>query len=531
MADKHTAKERFESGMSQAQAILDVARECAALTDPPVLPPLGQVSTDSLPESYQSIGPYGVLSMVGRMLSELYPPGFPWFQLVLKPEVQYSPDLDPKEILEMNRLLMLVELQVQATLETSGLRPNDNSAPSGFLSQKVKSLRQLVVTGDTLERLEDDFRIRVYRRDQYTTKRDSRGDVMEHITQESVDPFSLSKEDFAKTGLDREKLQQVSAKDRQQPLHTSVDWQPWTKTWVIEQWINGNKINEMEESVSPYFATPFRLAADEDYGRGHVELNIGNVRSVNTLEKRNLDILGIISKVVPVIDHGSPTRPHDLTLETGVPIRGRVRDGQVQDVAFLAHGNIAEHRSLTDGINRKTQELAKAFLVESASTRDAERVTKYERQRNAMELNSAIGGVYPSISDHQHLPMLRRALHVMKNKKLLPSKKLTEDIYDIRSLTGLSAIVSEQRAGNLLELAQVGQALGPEALRRIDVGVLMETYMTYRNMYEPGLRKTDEQLAAEDEQALLRQAQEAAVEAGADTAGKIAVEAARSAGG
>ncbi|MDF1700814.1 MAG: portal protein [Planctomycetota bacterium] len=516
--------------MTESQAILDVARECAALTDPPVLPPEGQTATSSLPESYQSIGSYAVLSMVGRMLSELYPPGFPWFQLSMRPEIRYNVQSDPEELRGLSEILMLTELQVQATLESSGIRPNDNSSPAGFLTQKVKSLRQLIVTGDTLERLDDDFRIRVYRRDQYVTKRDSRGDVLYHITREMVDPLSLTEDQQSASGLDIAKMRELPADKRMHPLYTSVDWQPESKVWHISQEIDGNVINESDEDVSPYFGTPFRLAPDEDYGRGHVELNIGNLRSNNTLEKRLLDIHSIMSKAVPVIDHGSPTREHHLTLETGVPIRAKVRDGKIQDIAFLGYGNIAEHRSLMDGIERKTRELAQAFLVESASSRDAERVTAFERRRNAQELNSAIGGVYPSISDSQHVPMLRRAIYVLNKKGILPSKKLDESIYEIRSLTGLTAIVRDQKAQSLLDLAQVAQALGPEALQQIDMGVLMETFLTYRSIYEPGLKLTPEQIAERQQAEQANQAQAAMVEAGANTAGQIAVEQVRQQG-
>lgn len=517
---RHTAKSRFETGMAESYAILEAARECAALTDPSVLPPDGQATTDSLPESYQSIGSYAVLNMVGRMLAGLYPPGFPWFQLNLRPEIAFNQELDPKEILGMNQLLMLMEMQVQATLETSGLSPNDNSMPAGFLTQKVKSLRQLIVTGDTLERLDDDFQIRVYRRDQYVTKRDSRGAVLYHVTSEKIDPLSLTPDQFDKTGLKLADLEKMTAGERMQSLYTSVDWQPRSRRWVIEQYVNDAKIHEQEETVSQYFATPFKLAPDEDYGRGHVEMNRANLRGLNTLESRRLDILAIMSKVVPVIDHGSPTNESDLTLGTGVPIRAKVREGKIQDIGFLGYGNIAEHQSLIQGIEMKTRELAQAFLVESASSRDAERVTAFERRRNALELNAATGGVYPSISDSQHLPMLRRAIHVLSEKKLLP--KVPPEMYELRSLTGLTAIVRDQKAESLLEYAQVAQALGPEALQRIDPAVLLQVYAQYRSIYEPGLTKSDAQLERERQQAINTEAQLQANQTAIETAGRIA---------
>lgn len=458
--------------------------------------------------------------MLGRFLAALYPPGYPYYELVLRPEIQYSSELDPAEILAMNQLLMLMEMQVQATLESAGFDDNGNRSPGGFLTQKAKSIRQLIVTGDTLERLDDDFRLRVFRRDQYVTRRDSRGDILFHATKERIDPLSLDEDQFEKTGLQYAEITKLPATERMQDLFTSVEWQPRSKLWSIEQHVNDALVNAQDEKVTPYFATPFSLAPDEHYGRGAVEQHRAALRGLNTLEARRLDILAIMSKVVPCIDHGSPTNEADLTQPSGVPIRTKVREGQVQDVAFLSYGNISEHQSLVHGIDSKERSLAQAFLVESASTRDAERVTAFERRRNALELNAATGGVYPSISDSQQIPMLRRAIHVLRKKKLLPD--VPESMYELRSLTGLSAIVRDAKAETLLEFAQVAQALGPEALQRIDPGVLLQVYAQYRSVYEPGLTKSDEQMARERQQAINAEAQVQANQTAIETAGRIA---------
>lgn len=484
-----------------------------------MLPPDGQVSTERLPEAYQSDAAYAVLNMVGRVIAEGFPPGSPWFQLVLPARVQNDPSIETEQILQLNQYLMLMELVIQGTLETAGLKPEDQRRPGGFYSQKRKSLTQLIVTGDTLERLDDDYRLRVFRRDQYVTSRDSNGDVLYHITREKIDPMALDADTVSRSGLDLHNLAKMSVTDRMVPLYTSVEWNPSSRRWVIEQEINGRTVNESEEIVTQYFPTPFKLAPDEDYGRGLVELYLGSIRSLNTLHKRRLEILGIMSKVVPVIDHGSPTRERDLTQPTGKPIRGRVRGGEVEDIAFLGYGNIGEHRSLVEGIADLSRKIAMAFLVESASTRDAERVTAFERRRNAMEINGALGGMYTTIMDHQHLPLLRRCIWQLKRDKALPP--IPDDLYEVRSLTGLGSIVREAKVQGLLEFAQVASLLGPEASARIDTGVLLDVYSRYKSLYEPGLVKSDEQLARERQDAINAQAQTEANTQMIETAGRL----------
>ena len=499
--------------------ILEVARECSALSDPSVLPLIGQVSTDKLPESYQSDAAYAVLNMVGRVIAEGFPPGSPWFQLVLPARVQNDPTIPPEQIHELNRWLMLMELIIQGTLETAGLKPEDQRRPGGFLSQKRKSITQLIVTGDTLERLDDDYRLRVFRRDQYITKRDSNGDVLYHVTKEMVDPLGLDSEVVSASGLDLHKLPDTPVMERMVPLYTNVEWQPVSKRWLIEQEVNGRVVNDSDESVSPYFATPFKLAPDEDYGRGMVELYLGCIRSLDTLHKRRLEILGIMSRVVPAIDHGSPTRERDLLQPSGKPIRARVRQGVIEDIAFLGYGNIAEHASLVQGIEDMSRKLALAFLVESASSRDAERVTAFERRRNAMEINGALGGMYTTIMDHQHLPLLRRCIQQLRRDRALPS--IPSNMFEVRSLTGLNSVIRESKAAALLEFAQVASLLGPESAARIDTGVLLDTYLRYRSLYEPGLVKSEKKLAQERQQAINAQAQQEANTQMIETAGQL----------
>ncbi|WP_434127675.1 hypothetical protein, partial [Enterococcus faecium] len=71
-----------------------------------------------------------------------------------------------------------------------------------FRTMKRHAISQLLCTGDVLEMLDDDNRLRVFRLDQYVTLRDSCGDIIYHITKERIDCAAIDDERLAKAQLD-----------------------------------------------------------------------------------------------------------------------------------------------------------------------------------------------------------------------------------------------------------------------------------------------------------------------------------------
>ena len=66
------------------------------------------------------------------------------------------------------------------------------------------AISQLLVTGDVLIQMTDEYQIRIHRRDNYVVRRSTSGDVMYMITREQVDSLSLSPEQIEMIGLDLE---------------------------------------------------------------------------------------------------------------------------------------------------------------------------------------------------------------------------------------------------------------------------------------------------------------------------------------
>lgn len=519
MAKSNTLQSRYAGEDGKRQGVLDAARECAALTKPSLLPPKGQTEGDRLPENYQSTGSRGLTNMEGRMLLALFPPGIPWFQFKLASEIRFDPQVPDESKQQIASHLLLRELQIVAKLEATNMSDGPYRRRSGFRSRKRMAISQVLATGDVLEQLTDDYRLRIYGREQYVTRRDSSGDVLFHIVREKIDVAKLSDEQRAASGLPPKTFTLEDPAQRIKDLYTLVEWNYDSRAWLIRQEVNARIIQESEEKISPYFCTPFELSPDEHYGRGFIELNLGDLRSHNELRAKKLDFAALASRMMPILDEGSVLRERDLAKPSGSVLRGRVRGGVAEDVAFLSVNKINDFEvvHLTDEAIRK--DLGVAMLLESEVQPRGERVTAFQVQRVAMELEGALGGVYSSIADEQQVPLLRRLVHQMERDNLLTP--LPEKAIEVETTTGIAALSREMDAGRLSTLIQGVAALGPEAMAKINVGVLVDLIARYAAFHEPGLIKSNEQLAQEQRQAMQQQLAMAAAGKAIDTAGNV----------
>ena len=511
--------ERYEKEHVERKSLLDSARRCAELTKPWVLPNEAQGPDDELPENFQSVGSRGVTNIVGKSLTALFSPH--WFQHTLAAEIKYD-RLVPDEVKQdIASELYMRDLVMQGVLMSAHNRSKegDNRAPtSTFLTRKRAALDQLFVTGDVLEHLTNDYRLVVFRRDQYITKRDSEALVCYHTIKERKDPMGLAEDMQAKAQLSPETMTAESAAERMTDMYTHVEWNPKSQVWVIQQELNGEVINEFEETVTPYFASTFELSPGENYGRGLVELNKGDLRSLDELELRRLDLLGVAAKQLWVTDYNSRVRERDLMKPSGSFIKGRVEGGRVQDVALLGTAQISEFQILTQGITDKSKALGEAFLTESDVQPRGDRVTAFQVQRIALELDSALGGVYTSISDEQQLPLLARVTFQMEKERLIAS--MGEDIR-IEALTGFAALTREREATSAMTLVQVLAQLGPQAIQRINEDVLINLLTRGLGISEPGLVKSAEQIAQEQAAAAQQQLAASVNQKAVDTVGNM----------
>lgn len=490
---------------STRSEILERARECAEHTKPWVLPPSDHGKDSKLPEPFSSLAARGVTNLEGRLLLALFPVDMPFFRLEIPAEELTHPSLQGEEgmlqLQAFRQILKNQENQMMALLDKSSInapgRPHQT-----FRTRKRAALSQLLITGDVLERLTDDYRLQVYRRDQYVTKRDSSSDVLYHICKEKVDPLVFDDDQLKACDLDRITLQSQNPADRMEDMYTEVMWHPDSKTWVVRQECRQNIILESEEAVSPYFATPYELAPRENYGRGLVELNLGDIMSMAELTRSLLDFSAISSKILFATDYNSQVRSRDLDSPSGSTIQARVQGGQVQDVGMVRADKMADFQVVAGTRENIRKDLAVTMLMESEATPRGERVTAFQVQRVAMELEGALGGVYASISDSQQGPLIQRLIYQMKRDKIW--QPIPDKSFQVEILTGLSALERQSQAGKVMQTMQAIAALGPEAMQRVNMSEILSVLLRNAHLGDAKLVKDEEQVKKEQEAEMMK---------------------------
>lgn len=526
MPAKRTIGTIFSHDDTRRLGHLENARVAAVLTKPWVLPPANQNPNDTLPKNYQSVGSRGVSILAGRLLMAIYPPESPFFVLIPAPHLLFNTKEDQQQLELFQQQLFLYVKMLLSELEstTVSLDADVRRWQRGFRAEQMASFEQALICGDTLERMHDNYRMQLFRLDQYVTKRDSTSSVIYHITKEETDMAALTPEQFEKTGLPKDILEdQMNIDKRFQDLFTWVRWQYDTKKWLILQEVNGNVIVESEEPISPYFSTAFEYTGG-DYGRGFVEQNLGDLRSLDELELRRLEMMGLASKMLFAKDTSSLIRTEDLAKEPGDVVEGgRVVNGILQDLAPIGFTNPRDYQILSAGVQDKRSDLSKAMLIESETTRRAERVTTVEIQRNIAEISAVLGGIYTALADEKQIPLAARLIHQfnLKNKMSLTDQSGLPTA-EIRSLTGLTALANEADGQKLLTALQILQSLGPEAVNRLDMTVAVNVLLRQVGIHYPGLIKSAKQLEAEQLQADTRELANAAGQQAIATSGRVA---------
>lgn len=510
----------------------------AALTKPAYCPPEGQSKDGPLPQTMSSLGARGVTNVANSLLSSMYPVGLPWAIFEPPPEVLYNLGENSDDINRLRRGYAAMELMLMSLLESptaispkrskDGKRAPVNRSTVDFRANMLSKFTIMVITGDSLARLTDDYRYQVYRRDQYVTERDSCGDVIRHIVREKIDPVSLGQEACQAAGLDWNRLLDKPAAMRMEDLYTRVRWEPDTRIWTICQELKGKEINESEDEWSPFFSTPYELVPGEHYGRGFAEQNQGDLRSHNELRWRMLTWADLASRQHPVFDLASEAQAEDLSRPSGTPLHGfRVSGGVVQDVAWLGPNKVADFGVVATVDEAIRADLGRNMQLDSENVRKSERTTAFEIQEITIrEAENMTGGAAISISGREHLPLLMRLIYQARRDGFIAAD-FKDEMLNVRPITGLAALANRRKLqGVTSALGLLAEFGGDAILQEMDLGTLATVVMKYSNVYEPGLILTPEQKAARQQAAMQQAAAVSAMQQAIETSGAVAEQAA-----
>lgn len=483
-----TAAGRYSQLEAYREPYLARAREVAALTLPALMPPGEQIAVGSLVIPWQSLGSRGVNHLAAKLLLALFPPGSSFFRLTLDDFVlaelqQKEGENFEKARADFEEALNKVEKAVCNRLEQKGHR-----------TTLFEVLRQLIVCGNVVIETLDGGGIRYHKLDRYVCKRDRSGNVIDLVIKETVAPITLPEHVRAII----EKYAQEHP-DEKEAVEKSVDI--YTRVvrkadkWEVHQEVCGEIIPESQGSYpldkSGFIVLRWAKLDGEDYGLGHVNDYLGDLKSVEALERAMTQFAGVASKIVFMVRENGITSIKKLVEAPS----GAVLEGDAEDVTIVGLDGKVQDFGVIEVVNdKKVRRLEQAFLLASGVTRDAERVTAEEIRALINELEQALGGVYSILAQELQTPLVRRIMLQMQKEKALPH--LPESSVQAQIVTGVEAL---GRTSDLMRLdsllAGVNEMFGPEAVaKHIDISDYLKRKATALSLDAKGLVRSAEEV-------------------------------------
>ncbi len=494
-----TAKSEFTRLDGLRAAYLTRAEKHAGFTLPRICPPSNYDSNrDSLTHDFQSVGAQAVNHLVNRLMLTLFAPSRPFLRLTLARDLMnklVSEGADPADI---ESALAEGEQQATAELDNRPIRP-----------KLYELLATLVIVGDGLMHLPrgDEEEASVYNIRDYVQQRTPAGRISTLIVREKVlatdltEPARVAYLASGKRILKDDDVVCVYHYVRRLAKHKLEE-----TTWVEDTQLPPEFTETYSDEDCPWVSTAWHLKRGQHYGTSHVEDYSGDFAALSALSEAQVKGAILASEFRWLVNPGGMTKPEDLqNSENGAALPGV--EGDITLVANSKPGDLQVVRLIGEDYIRR---IGHGFLLNSAMTRDAERVTAEEIRLQAMELETGLGGVYTRLALGLQAPLGRWLLDAVDVK--LGSTKIK-----MRIVTGLDAL---SRNGDLAALrAALADCAGLQQLGdvagELNLQAIISTIFIGHGIKADKYLKTATQKAAEQEQALANQAATAGAEAAA----------------
>lgn len=411
-------QDRYNELVPEREPYLQRARACSALTVASVCPPQGQTASSVLPQTHQSFGTRASINLASKLLMALLPPGTSSFNLkvpvatMLKQGVLTPPP-------EITKGLAQCEQLVNSKIEALQWR-----------RPTYTTLLHLIVAGNMAEYITPTGAIKQFRLEQFVCVRDWNGRVIELVTAEQMKVRALPEYLRGRTS---------KKEDETAVLYTRFATRDEGR-YTVQQDLD-DAVVEFEAAhygLMPANALAWEVVPGENYGRSHVEANYADLVGLDATAQQLRESGAVAARnlifVAPNAAGGN-LRKRIAEARNGAVLSGR--GGPNGDVQPFQFNNSAAMQTMSAEKQDLQRGLAQAFLLTGDLRRDAERVTAYELQMLASEIETALGGVYSLLASELQAWRIRKLMAQMQSRQELPN---LGDQVDIEVTTGLEAL-------------------------------------------------------------------------------------------
>lgn len=413
-AKKKSLRYRWEqlSTIGDKTSILTNCEKYASWTLPYLFPEDNLSKSVELPIEIDSIGAQGVNHLSNRIISTLFPARSLFFRLRIDQEMR---DLIEAAIAmetggqaqgtDLKALLEEQITQAQSVLTKAENRAADQLKMVQYRPTAILAMKLLIVTGNALLfHPEDGGAVQVYSMRNYSVVRDCSGFPVEIMTREKK-AFNTFNNEVQAALRNDDALRRHYSKDNQEAytrngyeeetevvIYTSIKLEDDGKYHVTQHaddTILDTKATYTKGDLR-WIPLTWNLVQGEDYGRGLVADFSGAFHALSVLNQSLLNTAAVMGDIKFLID---PTSMVDADRMSNSP-SGSYHVGKPTDVGTPQINLGNNYQILEAGIARYEKQIAQAFMLTQQLTRNAERVTAAEINRDVDELEASNAGIY-----------------------------------------------------------------------------------------------------------------------------------------
>lgn len=497
-----TAPHRWGVLTNRVTSMISRFEQYAEYTIPKLCPRDGyDTAGEEISHAVQAVGAQSTNHLVNKIMLASFAPSRPFFRLDLDYETKKQMAAAKMDEHQIAAKLAATEKEAAGLLDRKNVRP-----------KLTEIIKHLVVLGNVLIELHKGG-IRVIGIKNYRVRRAYDGTVAELITCDKMlfDELDDKVQEHIKT-LDPHKQPEVEVK-----LYRWI--KKVGKYYVMTQWVDAVQLPEEFDGKWPLDKCPFQvltwdLIDGQHYGTGLVEDYAGDFYGLTMLSEAQLQAAILSSQFKWLANPAGQTKPEDFANS----VNGAVLAGNEGDLTLVQSGKAHDLNVVLNIQQDYIARIARGFLVNSAITRDAERVTAEEIRMQATELETSLGGAYSRLAVDLQLPiaywLMEQIGSPIQGTAVQPSV-----------VTGLDAL---SRSGDLeniklflMDLTALGSV--PEDIRaRMRIDSVIGALATGRRLDPDSLLLTQEEIAQLQAQMLAQQQEQQAMAAGIDVAAEAA---------
>jgi len=487
-----TLKSEFMKSNYKREETLTRCERYAGWTLPNLFPEDPLMEYDEMQNDYQSVGAQATIHLANKIMMALFQPSHPFFKMELSTEQKVALLATGMQEADIEAALAKAERTAMHTLTTINARVVLTDA-----------IQHLIVTGNSLLHTPKEGNMQNYSLRDYVIVRDLQGTPVKIIVRETKAVEGLTDK---LAGAAKENNYGAEA---EVTIYTCIllvrknryiVWQEMEDVCYCHE-----KMGSYTTDTLPWIPLAWNLCRNKDYATGHVENYAGDFHTLSTLAEAILDYSTIVTDIKYLVDPAGMTDVKTLNeAPSGAYVTGREGD------VFPHAANVQDATQFLEGrFDSVTRRIGAAFLLNTAVTRDAERVTAEEIRMQAQELEGSLGGVYSRLATELQLPLAKRLL-----KRVDPIFSNVEPVV----VTGLESLSRNSELDrlrfffrDLVALADVPDNVAA----RIDYGNLISVLGAGHGVEFTKFLKSEAQVKQDQEAQAAQNAQAVGQEAGA----------------